>query len=46
MSIEEVRKGTVIGTHNVVNTDISNGFIEFSDMTLRIPGRSRWKLPE
>ncbi|KAF8340341.1 uncharacterized protein EI90DRAFT_3035238 [Cantharellus anzutake] len=38
MSIEEVRKGTVIGTHNVVNTDISNGFIEFSDMTLRIPG--------
>jgi len=37
MSNEDVRKETIIGTTNVVNTDISNGFIDFSDMTLRIP---------
>lgn len=41
MSNEEVRKGTVIGSSNVISTDFSNGFIDFKDLSLRIPGMFR-----
>lgn len=34
----EVRKETVIG-HDCITTDLQNGFMDFKDMSMRLPGQ-------
>jgi len=37
-SNEDVRRETIIGENNILSIDMNNGFLDFRDLSLRIPG--------
>ncbi|KAF9512759.1 hypothetical protein BS47DRAFT_1297238 [Hydnum rufescens UP504] len=37
-SNEDVRRETIIGSNNILSIDMNNGFLDFRDLSLRIPG--------